>query len=58
MPRMTQCRNCGGTVFIPKRSGLATFLGIALLLFFIVPGVLVLWLAPKHMRCASCGTKL
>jgi ribosomal protein L37E len=55
---VTACRKCGGTVFVQKRGAVATALGVLLLFAAIVPGVLVLWLAPKHVRCAKCGKKL
>lgn len=54
----TTCSRCGSTVFVDRRGRLATVLGVVLLLAAIVPGVLVLWLAPKHARCARCGRKL
>jgi hypothetical protein len=45
-------------VFVEKRGAVSTALGVLLLFAAIVPGVLVLWLAPKHVRCAKCGKKL
>jgi hypothetical protein len=56
--QVTRCTKCGGTVFKQRRGHLATVLGILLLLAAIIPGVLVLWLAPKKTVCASCGRKL
>jgi ribosomal protein L37E len=58
MTNATTCERCGSTVFVQKRGKLATVFGVLLLFVFIIPGVLVLWLAPKHTRCARCGKKL
>lgn len=55
---MTVCDRCGGTVFVQKRSKIWTVFGVVLLFALIVPGVLVLALAPKHTECARCGKNL
>ena len=55
---VTHCKRCNGTVFVQKRGKLTTVIGIILLPFIIIPAVLVLAFAPKHVRCASCGRAL
>jgi ribosomal protein S27AE len=56
--QVTTCPRCGSTVFRQKRGTVWTILGILLLFAAIIPGVLVLWLAPKHTECAKCGKNL
>ena len=52
------CPNCGGAQFTAKRSALAKTIGILLCIPLLVPGLIVLLLAPKtKVRCVTCGTE-